>query len=81
MEVAVGGVEQVNLYSLMSPTLCVIVGHNIHLVYEHSINNQLRFLIGDNGANKHEPVRVSAMRDARTWPISCTCICDLDFTY
>ena len=36
-----------NVYSLISPTLCVIVGRTVHLLYELNINNQLRLFIGD----------------------------------
>ena len=58
-----------NVYSLLSPTLCVIVGRTVHLLYELNINNQLRLFIGDIGTNKHEPVRGSAMLDVRNAPL------------
>ena len=58
-----------NVCSLISPTICVIVGRNVHLLYEPNINNQLRLFIGDIGTNEHEPVRVSAMLDVRNAPL------------
>ena len=58
-----------NVCSLISPTICVIVGRTVHLLYELNINNQLRLFIGDIGTNKHEPARVSAMLDVRNAPL------------
>ena len=58
-----------NVYILISTTIGVIVERTVHLLYEHSINNQLCLFIRDIDTNKHEPASVSAMLDVRNAPL------------